>query len=302
MKIATLAAAGMAIALAMTASSPATAHVPPAPERIGWQSCTQQDLAGLDCGTLRVPVDWTRPRSGETELSLVRRKAGDQAHRIGSLLLNDVAGGSSIEQLGYALQFGVGNSAMAQRFDLVAVDPRGVGHSDPTTCAGRPQRGPGVTYFPRSEAQFEVLEANNRALAASCGKSQQALLAHLDIVSAARDVEAVRVGLGERQVSWYGIGYSTLLGKTYAQLYPGRLRTMIADSALADNLSPLDRLTTEIRTAEESFDRFADWCRTQTTGTCALAGQDVAGLFDRLVAEGRPAPDPHQRFAARAVR
>ncbi|MEV5011010.1 hypothetical protein [Streptomyces sp. NPDC055692] len=34
-------------------------------------------------------------------------------------------------------------------------------------------------------------------------------------------MEAVRVRLGEKQLNWYGIHYSTLLGKTYAQLYRG---------------------------------------------------------------------------------
>jgi pimeloyl-ACP methyl ester carboxylesterase len=157
-----------------------------------------------------------------------------------------------------------------------------------------------VTYFPRSEAQFQALVAGNEALAASCGP----LLAHLDLVSTARDMEAVRVGLGEDQLNWYGIGYSTLLGKTYAQLYPGRLRTMIADSALDDSQSPVARLTTEIRTAEESFDRFADWCR--TTATCALAGQDVAGLFDQLVARADrhpiPTSDPRRALSSEDIR
>lgn len=306
MKITTVAAGlTMAVALTMTTALPGGAREASTTQRIAWQPCAQPELAGLDCGTLRVPVDWTRPRSGDTELSLVRRTATDQAHRIGSLLLNDGAGGSSIQQLRYALSFGLADSTMAQRFDVVAVDPRGIGNSDPTTCADRPQRAPGVTYFPRDAAQFQALVANNRALAASCGQST--LLAHLDLVSAARDMEAVRIGLGEDQLNWYGIGYSTLLGKTYAQLYPGRLRTMIADSALDDSLSPVARLTTEIRTAEESFDRFADWCRAQTsTATCALAGQDVAGRFDQLVASAdrRPIPtsDPRRALSGEDIR
>ncbi|MFB7577314.1 hypothetical protein [Streptomyces sp. NPDC056165] len=151
----------------------------------------------------------------------------------------------------------------------------------------------GRDLLPRNAKQFRALVANNRALAASCGPSNQTLLANLDLVSTVRDMEAVRVRLGEKQLNWYGIHYSTLLGKTYAQLYPGRLRTMIADSALDDGLSPVARLATEIRTAEESFNRFAHWCRSQTDTThCALAGQDVAGLFDQLTARADPHPIP----------
>ncbi|MFE4414157.1 alpha/beta fold hydrolase [Streptomyces sp. NPDC056821] len=241
-------------------------------------------------------MDWSRPRARNTTLSLVRRTASDHdAHRVGSLLLNDAAGGSSIEQLRYAVEFGVGQSTIGQRFDLVAVDPRGIGHSDPTSCANRPQRASGVTYFPRSAKQFRALVANNRALAASCGPSNQTLLANLDLVSTVRDMEAVRVRLGEKQLNWYGIHYSTLLGKTYAQLYPGRLRTMIADSALDDGLSPVARLATEIRTAEESFNRFAHWCRSQDRHHTLRPGRPGRRRPVRPAHRTRrPAPHPHQ--------
>src|SRR5947207_3465985 len=139
MKIKAVLAAGLALAAALTV--PATAQATTG--RIAWQPCARPELAGLDCATLTVPVDWSRPRAGEISLSLARRTATDQAHRVGSLLLNDGAGGSSIEQLRYAVQAGIAQSTMAQRFDLVAVDPRGIGHSDPTGCGDKPQRGPG---------------------------------------------------------------------------------------------------------------------------------------------------------------
>jgi hypothetical protein len=50
----------------------------------------------MQCGTLRVPVDYA-PRVGSLTLAPVRRSADDQAHRQGTLLLNDGAGGSPIE-------------------------------------------------------------------------------------------------------------------------------------------------------------------------------------------------------------
>ncbi|MCK2241318.1 MULTISPECIES: alpha/beta fold hydrolase [unclassified Crossiella] len=301
-----------ALAAAVLAPMPAAAAQPtaesasalnPKPAPIAWQPCAEPDFKGLDCGTMRVPVDWSRPRAGEISLSLIRRKADEPARRIGSLLLNNGGGGSSIEQLRYAIRFGfVSQLPVGKRFDLVAVDPRGVGHSTPTTCANRPERAPGVTYFPANEQQYRALVENNRALAAACENQQ--LLANVDLASTARDMEAVRIGLGEKQLNWYGIHYSTLLGKTYAQLFPGRLRTLFADSALDDGQSPVARLAAEISTAEQSFNRFADWCRTDSQ--CALSGQDVAGLFDRLVADAdrRPIPtkDPRRSLNGEDIR
>lgn len=174
---------------------------------------------------MRVPVDWPRPGSETIELSVVRRPATDRNHRIGSMLLNNGAGGSAIRQLQLGLGAGLGDSKMAKHFDLVAVDPRGVGQSTPVNCGNRPLRSPGVTIFPKNEAQFSALVKNNKALAAARSTKSQALLANLDITGVAKDMEAVRIGLGERQVHWYGIQYSALVGKAYAPMYPGRLRS-----------------------------------------------------------------------------
>ncbi|RZS44756.1 alpha/beta hydrolase family protein [Herbihabitans rhizosphaerae] len=289
------AAVGLATAAMLGAVPGATAQeaaqeAAPTSTRISWQPCQEPYFQGLDCGTTQVPVNWERPRSGQISLSLVRRKADDPARRVGSLMLNNGAGRSSIEQLRYALgpNGGIQDSVLAKRFDLVAVDPRGIGHSTPTTCGGLPQRAPGVTHFPVTDAGYQALVDNNRALAAAC--EDKALLANLDLANTARDMEAVRIGLGERQLDWYGIEWSAVLGKTYAQLFPGRLRTLFTDSALDDSLPPAARLASEIGAAEDSFNRFAAWCRTDAT--CVLAGQDVAAVFDQLVARADREPIP----------
>ena len=49
-------------------------------------------------------------------------------------------------------------------------------------------------------------------------------------------------------------------------------------------------LSTEVLTAEDSFDRFAAWCA--TADTCALKGQDVGAVYDALVAGADRHPLP----------
>ncbi|MFD5134616.1 hypothetical protein [Streptomyces olindensis] len=181
--------------------------------RISWTACSDTEFEGMQCGTLRVPVDHAHPRAGSLTLALVRRPADDQAHRQGTLLLNNGAGGSSIEQLRLAMRIGFPSfaGAMSRNFDLVAVDPRGVGHSTPIRCS-TPLKPAGVTHFPHTQAEFDTLVAHNRAFAANCLRRNGPLVAHTDLTSTARDFEAVRTGLGEKQLNWYGIHYSTLLG------------------------------------------------------------------------------------------
>ncbi|MFD7613710.1 alpha/beta fold hydrolase [Streptomyces sp. NPDC059828] len=256
---------------------------------IAWHACADTDFRNMQCGSIQVPVDWSRPSAGSLTLALVRRPADDTAHRKGTLLLNDGAGGSSIEQLRLAMRIGLPDfaGAMTKQFDVVAVDPRGVGHSTPLVCGEQPKPA-GVSHFPRTRAAYDKLVANNRAFADDCLRRNGRLTAHVDLTSSARDFEAVRAGLGERQLNWYGIHYSTLLGRTYAELYPGRLRTMVLDTALDDTGSPRARVVQEAATAEKAFNRFADWCA--TSEKCVLKGEDVAAEYDALITRADRAP------------
>ncbi|MEV0611729.1 alpha/beta fold hydrolase [Nonomuraea sp. NPDC050404] len=276
-------------------ATPAAAVVAPAgrqhsTHQIRWKACTDPVFAGKQCGTMRVPVDWSRPRGAHLTLALVRQPALDPAHRIGTLLINNGRGLSAIEQFRYALE-GVTQigGAMPRRFDLVAVDTRGAGHSTPIRCA-QSLKPAGISYFPESKAAFDKLVAHNRTLGRDCVRRNGSLVAHMDQAGTARDLDAVRVALGERQLNWYGIEYSDLLGRTYAKLFPGRLRTMVLDTAIDDTVPPADRALQEAGAAEDAFNRFADWCA--TSQDCVLRGQDVAARYDALVdrANRRPIP------------
>ncbi|MEY9895797.1 pimeloyl-ACP methyl ester carboxylesterase [Catenulispora sp. MAP12-49] len=287
--LAITAAAAAAVGAAVTAL-PADAVTPAyAGPGITWSPCTDPDFHGMDCGTLKAPVDYAHPGGPQVTLSMVRRSATDKAHRVGTLVLNDGAGGSSIEQLRYALRFGLAGTPLAQRFDVVAMDPRGIGHSQGIHCT-RPAIAPGVTDQPPSQAQFDALVANNKAFAADCLRENGPLLTHMDMRTTARDFDRLRTALHERQLNWYGIQYSDLLGRTYAQEFPGRLRTMVLDTAEDDTLPPVEHVAMEMATAEQAFDRFVAWCG--TTDSCALHGKDVAAVFDRLVAGADATPIP----------
>lgn len=278
--------AGLAgVSAALAASLQARSASPP----ITWERCTTAEFRGLDCGKVSVPVDWSDATGEKVTLALVRRRADDRERRIGTLMLNNGGGSSTIEQLRLGLGVGAFHDTLTSRFDLVALDPRGVGQSSPVRC-GRPQRSPGVSYFPRDREAFRALVADNEALYAACRRLNGPLLEHLDLESLARDFDAVRAALGEEQVTWYGILGSTLLGRTYTRMFPERVRAMVFDTALDDSVPPVQALAGEARAAETAFDRFIAWC--DTTPECTLQGQDIRARFQELVAEADRTPLP----------
>ena len=58
----------------------------PKPARLAWEAC--EGAPGVQCATLRVPLDWSRPRGAKVKLALTRVRATDRRRRIGSVVFN----------------------------------------------------------------------------------------------------------------------------------------------------------------------------------------------------------------------
>ncbi len=275
--------------LPVLAAQPAVAAPARPAAAIGWQACP--DLPRLQCATVAVPLDWARPAGATIDIALVRRPADDPAHRVGSLVINPGGPGGSGVGIVKALEFvpDLFPAGIEQRFDLVGFDPRGVGESTAVHC-GLPVFDPAVSQFPSDEAGFRRLVARNRALGASCRAATGPLLSHVDTTSAARDIEVIRAGLGEGKLNFLGLSYGSMLGTAYAELFPRQIRAMALDGAVDHSLTEPAMLATEAAAAEDEFNRFARWCRQEPS--CPLAGQDVAGVYDRLVAAANRSPIP----------
>ena len=52
----------------------------------------------------------------------------------------------------------------------------------------------------------------------------------------ARDLEAMRIPLGEERISYVGYSYGTVLGAAYARLYPERVDAFVLDSPVHPSL------------------------------------------------------------------
>src|SRR5215210_2875535 len=89
--------------------------------------------AVTQCGTLRVPANWSHPEGRKINVAVARRPADDPAHRIGTLFFNP--GGPGDGGVKYVIAADTYFSdTLRARFDIVSVDPRGVGESTPITC------------------------------------------------------------------------------------------------------------------------------------------------------------------------
>ncbi|MEV4091158.1 alpha/beta fold hydrolase [Streptosporangium saharense] len=261
---------------------------------IAWKPC-EEDPA-VECGTLSVPIDWARPYGRTVELALARRRAAEPGARIGVLLTSPGGpGGSGVNDVLRGPGFG---EEVRRRFDLVGYDPRGVGRSHPVVC-------PASVYnempdpIMRSQADHDRWSAYARRLHADCRERTGPLYDHVDSVSVARDMDAVRAALGEERITSYGVSYGTLAQQMYAELFPGRIRAMVLDSVMDHSLGVREFLDTEAAAVEGAFDEFAAWCDRDTG--CALHGRDVREVWERLLDRAGRGELHHPGFTARPL-
>lgn len=203
-----------------------------------WDSCGD----GMGCTTATAPLDWEDPDAGEIELALVRHVATGE--RIGSLLVNPGGpGGSGYDFVKDSLAFAVGEP-LQQRFDVVGFDPRGVSRSTAVACYDDAEMDAflyGVIPAERGSDEW-IAEAggNARDFGEACSRQTGDLLANVDTVSAARDLDLLRAILGDEELNYLGYSYGTFLGATYAELYPEKVGRLVLDGAIDPSASDFD--------------------------------------------------------------
>ncbi|MCW2139480.1 alpha/beta hydrolase [Actinoplanes cyaneus] len=255
---------------------------------VSWSVCPED--AQVECGKMRVPADWANPYGPTIELQMARRKATDPARRLGVLVVNPGGPGGSAVNLALDSEFF--GADLRKRFDIIGLDPRGVGRSSPVLCSqalvdAKPSPLVG------SEAGFRALAAYNRRLAEDCAARSGPVVAHADTGSVVRDVEALRVALGEPKISIFGASYGSLIGELYGDTHPATLRAVVLDSVMDHSVDVDTFLAQETASVQDSFDEFVKWCARDTR--CVLRGKDIPRLWATLMgrAQAGTLEDPY---------
>ncbi len=199
---------------------------------VSWHPCTAQG-ASLLCGSLQVPLDYSRPQGRKITLALSEVPATAPADkRQGVLLVNP--GGPGGSGLGLAAFVAEGlDPSVASEYDIVGFDTRGVGASVPSlSCDPSFFSQARPDYIPVSSADEQANENRAKMYAADCEKKYGWLLPYMTTEDIARDLDSIRAALGQQQISYLGYSYGTYIGQVYATLFPHRVRRMVLDSTV----------------------------------------------------------------------
>ncbi|MEV0829881.1 alpha/beta hydrolase [Nonomuraea rubra] len=219
--------------------------------------------AALECATVRVPLDYRHPMGQSIKIALnrIKAKVSRDAGHLGTLLVNPGGPGSSGRNLTEYVATSL-PADVAERYDVVGFDPRGVGASEPSVHCVDPDtyyKAPRPDAVPHSRAEEKVLLARAAEYATSCGQLWSWLLPHLTTENSARDMDTVRAALGEEKISYLGYSYGTYLGAVYATLFPSRVKRLVMDSSVDPTGVWYDSNLKQDRAFERRHRQFLAW-------------------------------------------
>lgn len=259
---------------APTAASPAE----PALGDFYAQTPTWVNCGPADCARIEVPRDYDDPSGERLELGITRVPATGE--RLGSLFVNP--GGPGASAFAYAKRADtIVGPSLREHFDIVGVDPRGVGVSTPIECLTDAERDELAAFesTPDSPAEERAFVAMSRLPAVGCATASPNLIAHVGTVDTARDLDIARAVVGDSTLQYLGKSYGTLVGATYAQLFPARVGRMVLDGVLPADLSAAEITRGQAIGFEEVLQEFIADCL--TVDDCPLDG-DVDAAAQQL--------------------
>lgn len=188
-----------------------------APQRISYselEPCGEAiEPEGFRCGSIEVPFERSDPSYGRTEVGFaVRRRDRADQPSLGAIFAQE--GGPGYSSSGTANAYVKLFGDLLERRELVLVDMRGIGLSDPIDCPDL-QRGLGPDAIALPE----------------CARRLGKRFISYRTSAGADDMNDVRRALGYDKIALYGDSYGTFFGQSYGFRHGDTLDALVLDSA-----------------------------------------------------------------------
>jgi pimeloyl-ACP methyl ester carboxylesterase len=276
----------------------AGAHQPGAGAlKLDWQPCGD---VGAQCATASVPKDYGSPAKGALKLAVAKSPATGKKE--GSLFFN--FGGPGAPAAIYVEAFGADLfPALNEHFDIIGMDPRGVGDSQPSIDCHANQETEGFYSEPFQTPEivnFPALVKKDKGYIQKCLDNNKGILPYVGTANVARDMDQIRQAVGDDKLTYLGFSYGTYLGATYASLFPNKYRALVLDGPVdATNYAnhPSNGLLEQSAGFEREFGRFMQACAVDQTACSGFGGSDPWDAYDQLVDQANANPIPATGYA-----
>ncbi|MFD0314898.1 alpha/beta hydrolase [Streptomyces flavalbus] len=286
--------------VALVAPVTASAAAPGGPsDTLKWSRC---EGAGLDprqeCASVSVPLDYARPGGPRIEVAVSRiRSERPEARRGVLLLIPGGPGGTSMDD-----PSGKGQrlpQEVRDAYDLVGFAPRGNAPSTPVDCGLDPAdlAASRLRPWPAPDGSVTGNLETARRMSDACARNGGELIRHISTRNEARDIDRVRIALGERKLSAWGVSYGSYVGAVYGEMFPRRTDRVVLDSNPYPDPVGVQRswLAAFATGVEDVFPDFARWAAAPGNPDRVARSADqvrplVLRLAERLDREPLPWP------------
>ncbi len=244
----------------------------------------------FECITLAVPRDHADPSGPTWDITYAIHRA--TGTKLGTFVT--ITGGPGYSGLAAADPYtDAFDPKLAEHYDLVFMDQRGVGQSHPIQCPYATGVYYSSTADPGDPGQQDAAAAAAKKYVADCmteSKADVADLPYYATTNAVEDLEAFRDYLGVDQMMLYGESYGTQYVQTYAAAHPDRVKALFIDG-------PVDLVPDAIAYYKEGARAFDDVlyatlmaCKADASCRAGFVGGDPLATYDALAARLKTRP------------
>lgn len=255
-------------------------------EHITWSPCGSVGDRPVECSTITVPLDHFNASNNaggkHFSVPLIRLRGKNATH---NLLLNPGGPGGSgaefIHRRGAQLSAIVGEG-----FHLLSFDPRGINGSKPS-----------ASCYPNDDARRNIpkpvqprnaftdsgdLWAWASGFSQACADTMGEYAPHINTPQTAADMNNILEAVGQDDMYYWGFSYGTVLGQTYATLFPERSKRVIIDGVV-NHFNWYNASSDESMIDTDSvYDGFISECIKAGPEACPLASQEIAETKSQL--------------------
>jgi pimeloyl-ACP methyl ester carboxylesterase len=225
-----VAATGVGAAAAATAQESSAGGASAPTSALALSACRLEDPAKVslvlaECGELSVPENPSDSNGRRIRLHFARVPAINRHKQPDPLFV--LAGGPGMAATTFYASVPFSFERIHRDRDIVLVDQRGTGQSNPLNCALDDE-----DLYRASDA--EVAADAHRCLATL---EKTANVAFYTTSVAVQDLDSVRAALGYQRINLYGVSYGTRVAQHYVRRFPDRTRSVILDGVVPPQLA-----------------------------------------------------------------
>jgi len=184
----------------------------------------------VECGQVTVPADWTEPDGGTVKIAVYRIPSTNNSPAADPVVF--LAGGPGGSGVNSVNDFSVGKASyLRDRSDILVVDQRGTGYSDPALYCSEIFTTPSPAGYQDDEIRTQHYQEMHQACVDRLA-GEGVDLADYNSTYTALDFDAVRMALGYEEWNLYGVSYGTRLALTLMREKPEHIRSVVLDSVI----------------------------------------------------------------------